>query len=221
MKTIIKIECPYCLGNIEVNQGDEFVKCKYCGKTTFVGSSDFVYKKIDVAEINKVEADRDVKFKKIEIEMHKNKFSTIIKIGVFVVAVIFAIISISGLSKDPESLGSFVMFFFAFTCFILFLVLIINGSNSKIDNEDPYYITVKQGNEEFKEKNYREAEANLKALGFSDVETIPLNDLGLIGSKIINEWVSDVTINGKPVEANHKYPKDSKVVISYHSKKQK
>ena len=81
------------------------------------------------------------------------------------------------------------------------------GDKVKIPNSLIYY----------SKKNYIAVESILKSVGFTNIKTVPLNDLTL-GIMKRPDMVEYITINGKmPKFAFKKYHTNASIVISYHS----
>ncbi len=71
----------------------------------------------------------------------------------------------------------------------------------------------------FEKKNYHAIEAMLVSAGFTNVKCVPLQDL-TVGVLKRPGIVDSITINGHEVSSTmggQKYPKNTPIVISYHS----
>ena len=68
------------------------------------------------------------------------------------------------------------------------------------------------------DKNFNSVVLLFKGAGFTNVTAVPLNDLNVFNMKK-NGQVEAVTINGNDeLEEGDIYPKNSNVLITYHSK---
>lgn len=77
-------------------------------------------------------------------------------------------------------------------------------------------IKLKKSAEEYVGSNYEETIEELKQLGFSNIETVEIDDLTSSG-EMADGTVSEVSINeNADFAAKTSFPKDTKVVITYH-----
>ncbi|AIY04518.1 hypothetical protein Plano_0553 [Planococcus sp. PAMC 21323] len=100
--------------------------------------------------------------------------------------------------------------------FILSLTIVAVLSVACADEADPNILKVSKSSDEIIGENYETVITELKAVGFTDIETKVLDDL-------ITEWltkdgeIEQVEIDGKAeFNAKDSFQKDSKVIITYH-----
>ena len=219
--TINLIKCPSCGADLKAEEGREKMFFSYCGaQIILTNENEHIYRHIDEAGIKKAETDRLVELKKLELieknraqqEKRKN-----IKIKISIIlgaaAVLFMIL---GYACDMTGLLMPGLF-----CLIILMYIWIIGMNSKEDEEIDIgdKIRIPSDVDEFTNKNYQSIEAKFRSAGFSNIQSIPLNDLTTGFLKKPN-MVESITINGKSVDeynSRAKLSPDASIVISYHS----
>ena len=76
---------------------------------------------------------------------------------------------------------------------------------------------VPNGISDYSKKSYQSIEALFRGAGFTNIKSVPLNDI-TVGILKRAGTVESITINGKDVTSGgKKFPKDASVVITYHS----
>ena len=112
---LIKLTCPSCGAQFNVDPESKIGFCQFCGNSLYVDEADerkeYVYRKIDEAEIKKVESQTDIR--KVELE-HDFKRKNILLglLGIYVlVLLIVMIIAIVGMINNSES-SKFIWFVF-------------------------------------------------------------------------------------------------------------
>ncbi len=91
-------------------------------------------------------------------------------------------------------------------------------ASTPIPSSDVYKIKVPSGIVRRTPKNYAVAETLFAEAGFTNVKSIPLNDL-ILGVTNKPGTISDITIDGKSISSRKKFDPDVPVVITYHSLK--
>ena len=72
MKTKIDLTCPKCNANLSVDAGRETLFCEYCGAKILLNDENtYTIRKVDEAEIRKVEADQLIRLKELELSQRK------------------------------------------------------------------------------------------------------------------------------------------------------
>ncbi len=111
---LIKLTCPTCSAQLNIDIEDKIGFCQYCGSSLFVNDVDekkeYVYRKIDEAAIKKVEAQTDIKQKELEHDFWKNKV-LLCFLGVYaLITLVFMIIALVSTLKGDEA-GKYLWFF--------------------------------------------------------------------------------------------------------------
>ena len=79
-------------------------------------------------------------------------------------------------------------------------------------------VAITESMEDYSEKNFNSVVLLFRGAGFANVTAIPLNDLTMFNQRK-NGQVESVTINGSDeFEEGDIFPKNSNVLITYHSK---
>ena len=223
MKTILKLECPYCGAPLEYEEGREQMFCQYCGKKILLVDENtyninHTVRHIDEAEIKNAEVRQSVELKKMEMieERHRAKEKAKkTKVLLTVVLVIFTVVFI-GVGFGRESFG---MLMPGLVCCYVLMFMWAN-SNEEDDNYDYDLgmIKIPQSVSNYENKNYENIKSQFKSAGFKNIDCVPLHDL-TFGLLTKPGTVESITINGQPISSyKKKYMPDAAVVISYHSK---
>ena len=62
------VKCPECGATLPIEEGREQIFCSYCGsKIIMTNENEYIYRKVDEAEIKQAETDRIIQMKKMEI----------------------------------------------------------------------------------------------------------------------------------------------------------
>ena len=154
-------------------------------------------KKLEIIEKNRVD--------------NEKKKKTKIKIMAILAILAMIFLSISGSDKDNEAYKTISGFLIlAIPC-----VWFINRDRDELGFGDK--IRFPHSLKEYNTKSYLFVESILKSVGFTNIKTVPLNDLTL-GIMKRPDMVESITINGKmPKFAFKKYFSNAAIVISYHS----
>ena len=231
MKTILKLECPYCNAPLEYEEGKEQMFCQYCGKKILLVDENtyninHTIRQIDEAEIKRTEAQKAVELKKIEFaekkraakeRTKKNKVFFSMALTTFSVLMMIIGILAGSASGNPES-GYYVIASFGF---LLLMLSLLGWQFPSIDIDDDYdfgTIRLPLSIGDYENTNYEVIEAQIAGAGFTNIRCVPLHDLTFgIFTKSGN--VESITINGQPISSLLKrYQPDAPIVISYHSK---
>ena len=216
---LVSIKCPACGADLSVENGREFSFCSYCGtKVMLSNDNEHIYRNIDEARIKEAETERMVLMRQLDME-EKSSVSKKLLVAVWIIgtAVLF-ILGIIGLSIDNEGLGICMMLGM---CVGMWGGLGLFGMSKKKKTKKyvgPNDVVITEAMEGYSDKNYNAAVLLFKGAGFTNVTTVPLNDLNMFNQKK-NGQVDSVTINGNDeFEEGDVFPKNSNVLITYHSK---
>lgn len=224
---LIAVKCPECGAQLKIESGRKKLFCSYCG-TQILVDNDNEYtineniRHIDEAEIKKAEAsvrkteaERTIQLKKLEIIENKRKsfertkrFKIILSI---VLAIIGSILIAIGTEADSilAGIGMFALLAIAY-------IWMFSNNKDDTDIDLGYKVrTPELGN--YEHMYFTSVEDMFRNAGFSNIKTIPLNDIKF---GIINKpgMVESITVNGQVATSGKKVAPDSSVVISYHSR---
>lgn len=222
----VSVKCPECGAALNIEEGREQIFCSYCGTKIMVhNDNEHIYRHIDEAGIKQAETDRIVRMKQMEIAEKKRLASermtkTKIKISLILAVVGILMMTLGYLAGsatgDPDSglyMISMVGFFPLMGAGYIWLF-----SKNK-DEEEDYgdKAKVPSSISDYESKSYMAIAAMLESAGFTNIKCVPLNDLST-GWLKKPDMVESITINGHEVTSGgKKFPRDSAVVISYHS----
>ena len=222
----VSVKCPECGAALNIEEGREQIFCSYCGTKIMVhNDNEHIYRHIDEAGIKQAETDRIVRMKQMEIAEKKRLASermtkTKIKISLILAVVGILMMTLGYLAGsatgDPDSglyMISMVGFFPLMGAGYIWLF-----SKNK-DEEEDYgdKAKVPSSISDYESKSYMAIAAMLESAGFTNIKCVPLNDLPT-GWLKKPDMVESITINGHEVTSGgKKFPRDSAVVISYHS----
>lgn len=91
------VKCPGCGADLTVKDGNrDFMFCEYCGTKVRLDDYQETHRYVNEAEVKKVEADREIELRKMEIEEQKRKESDAfakkyLKITPFLILICFII----------------------------------------------------------------------------------------------------------------------------------
>lgn len=211
------VKCPECGATLPIEEGREQIFCSYCGsKIIMTNENEYIYRKVDEAEIKQAETDRIIQMKKMEIIEKKREEAARtkrIKVKWTIVLGILAVIFI-GVGYIGTNYG-FIMP--GLICCIIMMYMWMMNDNKDEELEFGDKIKVPSGIVGYENKNYATIEAMFKSSGFTNVKTIPLNDL-TVGLLKKPGMVESITINGQSVTTGgRKFLPSAIVIISYHS----
>ena len=220
MKTVIELVCPKCLAELSYEKGREEMFCQYCGAKILVNDENtYTYRHVDEAEVRRVENEKDIKMKELELEevtmnAQQARFDKYTKVWLTLTIVLLAL----GLFGSVVGSYSFAR------CWTIGLIVGIWGfvllkKMSKEEKSRRIGVEITDGLVDYKNKNYNAVKLLFKQAGFSNIKIVPLNDLGLF-SKKKEGMVESVLINSsEKIKKGDIYSLDSKIIIMYHSSK--
>lgn len=173
------VKCPDCGAVLPIEEGRNQVFCSYCGsKIIMMNENEYVYRHIDEAEIKQAETERILRLKKIEfIEKKREEAAKIkrIKIKLTIVLGILAVIFI-GMGYVGTNDG-FIMP--GLICCIIMACMWLLGDDQDDDSDFGDKIKVPKAVFDYEDKNYAAMEILFKSAGFTNVKSVPLNDLAV------------------------------------------
>jgi len=222
---LVTVKCPECGATLDIEENRKYAYCSYCGTKILIhNENEHIYRHIDEAGIKQAETERIVKIKQIELaektraanEKNQAHYRRI-AVTMWIVGTLFMIVGYLGgyASGDPDS-GIYMLFMVGMILFGSAFPVISKAKNEEeTDYGDKVRIPVSINN--FEEKNYATIEAVLTGAGFTNVRSVPLNDLkvGILKKPLL---VESITVNGQEIAGGgKKYPKDAAILITYHS----
>ena len=187
---IVKLTCPACGANIDANEKMTF--CSYCGAKLFIDDEatniNINYTKRDEARIKDSERKERVRLKELEYEERKNRHDD--RVVFLCIGLLFAI---------------------AIVCVIIGMIF------SQLEKPKQNEVAIPMSSSEYEGDNYNQVLIELKNSGFTNVQIVENPDL-------VTGWINKdgdverVSINGDyNFDAGDIFPKDSKVIITYHT----
>ena len=192
----ISLRCEACDGVLEVDEDREILSCPYCGSKELIAESDDVRKeRIRSRAYTKVELGRQdtaVKLNrdKLNAEAEKDKRSNKMIVFVFCLMVFIAVFSVTiAFLADPESMAGVTG-------------QIVVGSSAR----------------QFKGELYDVVTNELGDKGFTNIETIPEEDMGSVSFFVKEFTVDRISINGdSSFSKDDSFPPDATIRVYYHS----
>lgn len=222
----VSVKCPECGAALNIEEGREQIFCSYCGTKILVhNDNEHIYRHIDEAGIKQAETERIVKMKQMELAEKKRLASermtkTKIKISLILAVVGILMMSLgylAGSATGDSDSGFYMISMIGFFPLMgaAYIWLFSKDKEDEDDFEDK--AKVPSSISDYQSKNYSAIEAMLSSAGFTNIKCVPLNDLSTGWIKKPGT-VESITINGHEVTSGgRKFPRDSAVVISYHS----
>lgn len=229
----ISMECPKCGAPLQIEAGRKEAYCSYCGaKVLVVNDNEYVFRHIDEAGVIKAETERMVQMKQMEIEDQKRVEAKEAKsqdqkyfaIALVVGAAIFLLGTIVQGAVPDSQVGASVGGTGILVIIAAFLLRRLKNNDSQStapgNPSAPKIPTVRVPDSVsgYQLKSYQAIESILYAAGFTNIRSVPLNDL-VFGVLIRPGFVQSISIGGKDIQGGgKKFRADAPVVISYHSK---
>lgn len=210
------LKCPRCGADLPIEEGREKRFCSYCGTPIIItNENEHIHRHIDEAQLKEAETEQMVRMR--QIDMEEKSIAAGKKLIVIWVAatVVLIIIGIIGMTIENTGMG---------LCFLLGISVGLFGLSDfskKKKNTRKYVgsneVIITEVLEDFFDKNFNSVEMLYKTAGFSNVTTVPLNDLKISKTKK-NGKVDEVTINGSSDFCEGDvFHKSAVVLIMYHS----
>lgn len=245
----ISIKCPDCGSALDVEEGRTQIFCSFCGaKVMIQNENEYVYRKIDEAEIMAKEAEMKAteakylyKLKQLEMEEKSRENKKIFLLVLIGICVVLAAVGIIGICIGNENLGLILVApgMIAFFGFIVWVIKISNDSDKAKKNDDDdeedeedeenktqangqrvkkKKVTVTFPMIDYEGKNYMIVESMYKKAGFLNIEMVPMMDLNSLTIRK-NGMVAHISIDGdEEIEEDSKYSENAQVIITYHSR---
>ena len=190
-----------------------------------VNNNEYVYRHIDEASIKKVEADREIRLKQLEIEerdkgltTHFRKILFYLWVAAIIIVAVFCILS--ALTSGLGFITVFDTLFFIGIpvvgggAYLLFKV-IPERDEDKVARANGG-IRFPSGYEPFNQQHYDTIVTALRASGFTNISTVSMHDVKL-GIFEKRGRVEKVAVNGKNILlGGHYYDRNVPIVITYH-----
>ena len=213
----ISVKCPECGADLSIESGREFAFCSYCGTKVMVSNdNEHIYRTIDEAGIKQAETEREIRLRELELEERENSHGRRSQFIAYGIALAFVLVGALICIASP--LGG--MWGIIIGAYIALFTFIKSDDKKKKSRKyvSPNDVSISEAMLNCEDKNFNSAVMLFKGAGFSNVTAVPLNDLNVFNMKK-NGQVESVTINGMDeFEENDVFPKNSNVLIMYHSK---
>ena len=172
------VKCPECGANLQIEEGRKQIFCSYCGtRIIMTNENEYIYRHIDEAEIAHAETNRIVEMKRMEMaEKSRMQKQRIKKIKIIISIILGAIMLIS------FAIHKMHMMTLGMVCALALMMMWMGEIGNNSDDDDIYdgKIKVPSSIDGFDNKSYQAIEGLLRSAGFSDIQSIPLNDLSTL-----------------------------------------
>lgn len=213
----ISVKCPECGADLSIEDGREFAFCSYCGaKVMITNDNEHIYRTIDEAGIKQAETERMIRMRELELEEKENSHGRKSQFIAYGIALAFVVVGALICIASP--LGG--MWGIIIGAYIGLFTFIKSDDKKKKPRKyvSPNDVSISDAMVNCEDKNFNSVVLLFKGAGFTNVTAVPLNDLNVFNMKK-NGQVEAVTINGNDeLEEGDIYPKNSNVLITYHSK---
>ena len=209
------IKCPNCGASLSVEEGRKSIFCTYCGsKLELHDSNEYTVHIHDEAGVKAAETERIVQLKKIEMMkegVRERKSIRELKVKISIALAVIGVIMLT-IAEINWRLTSFELMGFLAFAGIPFVWIMIDDN----PNGDSIRVPFSIGN--YQDMSYKSVEQTLRSAGFTNITCVGLEDLTFSIKK--RGKVESITINGKSgILGGRPFPKDAKIVISYHSQR--
>ena len=213
---LIAVKCPACGADINVESTREVSFCTYCGtKILMNNENEHIYRNIDEARIMEVEAEKMFRLREFEIEEKENSRGRKSLYIAYGVALAFVIVGALICLVQPIG-GMWGIIIGAYIAMFTFIKSDEKKKKRKYVGINEVSISESMAN--CQGKNYKSAVLLFRGAGFANVNAIELKDLTMFNQRK-NGQVETITINGRDeFEEGDIFPKNSNVLITYHSK---
>ncbi len=213
----VSVKCPDCGAELSIDNAREFAFCTYCGAKVMVhNDNEHIYRNIDEARIKEAETERILRLRELELEEKENnrgRKSTLVAYGIALAFVLVgAIICIFA------PLGG--MWGIIIGAYIALFTFMKSDEKKKKKSRyvSPNYAVITPQMLYCSGKNYNSVTMIFKSAGFTNVNPLPLGDLGMFNQRK-NGQVETITINGnEEFEEGDVFPKTANILITYHSR---
>ena len=213
----ISVKCPDCGAELSIDNSREFAFCSYCGAKVMVhNDNEHIYRNIDEARIKEAETERILRLRELELEekeINRGRKAKLLAYGValaFVLggAIICIFAPIGGIWGIL--IGAYIAMFTYYKS--------DDKKKKKSKYVSPNDATITAQMLNCSGKNYNSVAMIFRSAGFTNVNSLPLGDLGLFNQRK-NGQVETITINGnEEFEEGDVFPKNVNILITYHSK---
>ena len=214
---LIAVKCPACGADINVESTREFSFCTYCGtKILMNNENEHIYRNIDEARIKEAETERMVRLRELELEEKENARGRKGILAAYGIALVFVLVG-ALICIFNGTAGAFGIMIGAYIGLFTYI-----KSDEKKKKKRKYVgtneVQISESMCDCEDKNFNSISLLFKGAGFLNVTCIPLNDLTMFNQGK-NGKVEAVTINGSDeFEEGDIFPKNSNVLITYHSR---
>lgn len=227
---LISVKCPECGATLSIEEGRKTAFCTYCGaKILLHDDNEYTININDEAEVKYAETDQMVNLKRMEFiekaaqdRKHVRKLKIIISLALAAIGIVMmtAGYGLGRLTGDSDS-GFYMLSLIGWFPLMGAAYIWLFSKDKDDDDDDPYddRIKVPSGISDYEKKSYQAIEAMFRGAGFTNISCVGLGDLS-VGILKKPGRVDSITVNGKEVTSGgKKFPKDARVVISYHSQR--
>jgi DNA-directed RNA polymerase subunit RPC12/RpoP len=212
----ISVKCPDCGAELSIDNSREFAFCSYCGAKVMVhNDNEHIYRNIDEARIKEAETERILRLRELELEEKENNRGRKGILVAYGVALAFVIIgALICIATPAGAFGIMIGIYIALFAFM--------KSDDKKKKKSKYVspsdAVITPQMLDCVGKNYNSVAMIFRSAGFTNVNPLPLGDLGMFNQRK-NGQVETITINGsEEFDEGDVFPKSANILITYHSK---
>lgn len=227
---MVSVKCPDCGATLSVEGDRKTAFCSYCGsKIILHNDNEYTINVNDEAEVKYAETDQIVNLKKLEFaekaaqdRKQVRKLKILISLALAAIGMVMIAVG-NGLGKltGNSDSGFYMLALLGFFPLMGAAYIWLLNKDNDDEDDNPYddRLRVPSGISDYEKKSYQAIEAMFRGAGFTNVSSVGLGDL-TVGILKKPGKVESITVNGKDVTSGgKKFPKDARVVISYHSQR--
>lgn len=208
MIEFISARCPHCGAELEIEKNRSFAYCTYCGTKIIIDNkNEHVFRHIDEAEIKRVEVDREIQMRELDLKEQGIKNRKKMLLIWISVCLVFVGLGVVGIFFENEALEF---------CFVFAMIVGGYGFIYWYDHPADGSIRLTSSVLNYKKKTYSQVMTELQKLGFKNVQAIPMKDL-TFGILYKSDRVDKLIINGEVITSGASYSPDAVIQIMYHS----
>lgn len=217
----ISVQCPKCTASLSFEEDRERAFCSYCGtQILLVNENERTYRRVDEADVRRAETERLIYLKELELEEKENERSRKGRRTAFIVAgVLAAVGALTEIVVPNNLIGVFMIVAAGWIALFAFTSKENQKKRRRGSPSSSDEVTINESLAYCEGENINGVVAQFRSAGFSNIQAVPLNDLGILAARKDGQ-VESVSINGdEDFDEGDVFSKSDNVVITYHSKR--